>query len=139
MPQTCWRIHVAWKSGFIKQGELSNSGTNVVLVIFSNIFLVILSISSNAALVTVEDVWNTLNVILKSNFVKALVKEVDWVTNTISSIFNSEIARVSFFESISSLKARTVTECLRWERRSVNAYWEMLLESRLTPENPKLK
>ena len=56
MPQTCWRVHVAQKSGFTKQGEHSNSGIIVVLVIFSNILFVILSTSSNAELVTFEDV-----------------------------------------------------------------------------------
>ena len=55
MPHTCWRIHVAQKSGFTKQGEGSNSGTIDVLVILSNIFFVILSTSSNAELVTDED------------------------------------------------------------------------------------
>lgn len=55
MPQTCWRVHVAQKPGFTKQGEHSNSGINDVLVIFSNILFVILSMSSNAELVTVED------------------------------------------------------------------------------------
>jgi hypothetical protein len=55
MPKTCWRVHVAQKSGFTKQGEHSNSGTIDVLVIFSNIFFVILSMSSNAELVTDDD------------------------------------------------------------------------------------
>ncbi len=135
MPQTCWHVHVAWKSGFIKQGKHSKSGTNVFFEIFSNIFLVILSMSSNAELVTVEDVWKAWNVILKSKFVETL--DCLLVTNTISSISSFEIARVP--ESTSSLKARTVTEFLRWERRSDKAYWEMLLESILTPKNPKLK
>ena len=135
IPQTCWRVHVAWKSDFTKHGEHSNSGTNDVFVIFSNILFVILSTSSNAELVTVDDLWNTLNVILKLNFVKASGK--DRVTNTISSISNCEIAR--FSEQPSWLKAWTVTEFLMWERRSVSAYWEMLLESMLKSENPKLK
>lgn len=55
IPQMCWRVHVAQKSDFTKQGEHSNSGTNDVFVIFSNILFVILSTSSNAELVTVED------------------------------------------------------------------------------------